>query len=637
MTVVPIRKAEFDGGTDRFLFDNAPTPIWLEDWTAVEAFCAARKAEGVGDIDELLAADEDLLCHVAGSIIVKAVNQAAVDFVQAPGVEGLLGNLPAQLMNDGSLISLRKQIVAVFEERTSEQHEVAGADFGAEALDAQLNWVAPIADGRPDYANVLVMFWDLKDHKATQRAMQEQVDVLETLLDMSRGIASTFDIDLILQLLIETSIELIGASGAMITLFDTEQRVINKQIVGGVAPMGLTAANAGMIDYAMLEASAAGLAIAKRQTVRVDDLGEQVPETWPAEIRTMLSGYPMIVAPILDDAFVIGTVMIVGFQHTTFANTDEAIARMIATQAGVAIRNAGLYEEMRESHDAARAAHDELKQTQTQLLAAQKMEAIGSLAAGIAHEINTPIQFVSDNTSFVKGSVETLADLAKAQAELLTRLTDHPRLAAEVEEITGRWAAADCDFLIEEMPDALAETIEGANRVTEIVRAMKEFAHPGSSTKETVDVNRVIKATKSVSRNEWKYVARLRLDLDKSIPTVEGFPGPLGQSLLIMFVNAAQALAEHRNVDNDGKGTITVQTSHTDKYVEIRVTDDGPGIPAEIKDRIFEPFFTTKDVGNGSGQGLSIAHSVVVDKHQGEIWVEDGDPGAVFVIRLPIS
>jgi signal transduction histidine kinase len=151
-----------------------------------------------------------------------------------------------------------------------------------------------------------------------------------------------------------------------------------------------------------------------------------------------------------------------------------------------------------------------------------------------------------------------------------------------------------------------------------------------------VDVNRVVTTTAAVSKNEWKYVAELELELSPNLPPVQGFSGPLGQSLLIMIVNAAQAFAEHRDIAGDGKGVITIGTSHTDSHVEIRVADNGTGVPDAIKERIFEPFFTTKEVGNGSGQGLSIAHSVVVDRHHGRIWLEDGDPGAVFVIQLPL-
>jgi signal transduction histidine kinase len=343
------------------------------------------------------------------------------------------------------------------------------------------------------------------------------------------------------------------------------------------------------------------------------------------------------VAPIIVDDLVLGTLTTLNNPGAPrFTEMDLSLVRMLAMQAAVAIRNAELYEELRTSRDSVAAAHEELKDTQTQLLAAQKMEAIGSLAAGIAHEINTPIQFVSDNVSFIKDSVEALGKLSAARSVFLDRIRDHPELGAEVAELHKQWEDGDSDFLMEEIPMAVAETLEGAQRVAEIVRAMKEFAHPGSQSKSSVDINRVVETTMQVSRNEWKYVAELELDLDDTIPIIEGHSGPLGQSLLIMFVNSAQAMAETRS-ESEGKGRIAVSTRHDDGWVEIRVTDNGPGIPQEIIDRVFDPFFTTKDVGKGSGQGLSIARSVVVDKHQGEIWIEDNNPGAVFVIRLPVE
>ncbi len=629
MTVAELATAEFSWGTDRFLFENAPTPIWLEDWTGVEAFCEAKRAEGVEDIAALLHQDGDLLRSVASSIIVKAVNQAAVDFVSAPSEQGLLGNLPAELLTQGSLVSLVKQMVAVFEGRTNEQHEVAGADFGAHALDAQLNWIAPIVDGAPDYANVLVMFWDLKEHKAEQRAMREQVDVLETLLDMSRGIASTFDTDLILELLAETSIELTTASGAMILLFDTKSEEIHKQVIRGDGPI-----DPPPRDYEMVATGPAGWVIANRKTLLVEDLGAAAMGTMPEELTARLDGYPLIIAPIIDDADVIGTVMIVGSQGTKFLPAHESITRMIAAQAGVAIRNASLYKDMRESHDAVRAAHDELKHTQTQLLTAQKMEAIGGLAAGVAHEINTPIQFVSDNVTFIRDGIETLSELAKAHLDILGKIAPESELGEQVAAARKLWKDKDCEFLLEEIPDAIVETLEGAKRVSDIVRAMKEFAHPGFEELSPTDINRVVETTVQVSRNEWKYVAEIELALDDDLPPIPALPGPLGQSLLIMIVNSAQAIAEQ---SREEKGKIKISTGLQGDVVEIRVTDDGPGIPTGILDRIFEPFFTTKAIGKGSGQGLSIAHSVVVDKHNGEIWADNLYPGTMIVMHLPVK
>lgn len=291
---------------------------------------------------------------------------------------------------------------------------------------------------------------------------------------------------------------------------------------------------------------------------------------------------------------------------------------------------------LRRSRDAVEAAHEELATTQTQLLAAQKLEAIGSLAAGIAHEINTPIQFISDNTTFIGEGVAALSELVVSHRRCLEEHGELPELTGELAELGRAWEEKDCDFYLGEMPRAIEETLDGAHRVAEIVRAMKDFAHPGTDTKSSVDVNRVISSSAAVSRNEWKQVADMELDLDPTIPAIQGLAGPLGQTMLILFVNAAQAMAEDC-AEGEGLGTIRVTTRRLDGMVEIRVADTGPGIPDEIVERIFDPFFTTREVGKGSGQGLSIARAAVVNQHQGEIWVEDGDPGAVFVIRLPVE
>ncbi len=324
----------------------------------------------------------------------------------------------------------------------------------------------------------------------------------------------------------------------------------------------------------------------------------------------------------------------------TIADRGLRSARLIRHQhdrlAALNVELEAQYAELRASRDAVQSAHEELANTQTQLLAAQKLEAIGSLAAGIAHEINTPIQFISDNTTFIGEGVEALSELLLSHRQCAAQHSDLPELTEELAEMNQEWDEKDCDFYLEEMPRAIDETLEGANRVAEIVRAMKDFAHPSSETKSSVDINRVIKSSMAVSRNEWKQIADMELDLDPDLPLIEGLAGPLGQTMLILFVNAAQAMEEDC-ADCDGKGTISVTTRHVDGMVEIRVADTGPGIPDDIVESIFDPFFTTREVGKGSGQGLSIARAAVVNKHQGEIRVENGNPGAVFVMRLPVE
>ncbi len=277
-------------------------------------------------------------------------------------------------------------------------------------------------------------------------------------------------------------------------------------------------------------------------------------------------------------------------------------------------------------------ANAELSTAQSALVQSQKMEAIGVLAAGIAHEINTPIQYVGDNVRFLGESTDDILGLlqtASRVAEMYAQDEDPAIIAllAAVEK-------ADVEFLIEEMPLAVSQALDGIGRVAEIIRAMKDFAHPGGEEAASVDINHAVTSTAIVSRNEWKYVAELETELDPDLPAVPAYSGPLNQVLLNLVVNAAHAIADA--VNEGQRGLITMKTSFDDTHVTISITDSGSGIPAEMVAKIFDPFFTTKEVGKGSGQGLAIAHQVVVDRHRGRIDVEsEVGVGTTFHIRLP--
>lgn len=276
------------------------------------------------------------------------------------------------------------------------------------------------------------------------------------------------------------------------------------------------------------------------------------------------------------------------------------------------------------------------KELEAQLLQAQRLESVGQLAAGIAHEINTPTQFVGDNTRFLQDAFRELQPLRESHALLLAAadsgsVTDE--LVARAHEVVEQ---ADVDYLFAEIPSAIEQTLEGVERVATIVRAMKDFSHPGSVTKELTDLNRALESTTTVARNEWKYAADLRFDLAKDLPQVPCMVGELNQAFLNIIVNAAHAIEDATGGVH--KGVITVSTAVMDDQVEIRIGDTGGGIPEEVRDRVFDPFFTTKAVGKGTGQGLAIARSVVVDKHGGALSVEsNAGEGTTFVIRLPLS
>jgi PAS domain S-box-containing protein len=283
-------------------------------------------------------------------------------------------------------------------------------------------------------------------------------------------------------------------------------------------------------------------------------------------------------------------------------------------------------------------AEQERQMMEVQLRQAQKLEAVGQLAAGIAHEINTPMQYVADNTRFLQDSFQNIWKVLQTQEELLCAARSNaltPELIARAEQAA---AAGDLEYLFEQIPAAINETLEGVGRITKIVSAMKEFSHPGGKEKSMANLNKAIESTATVARNEWKYVADMNLELDPDLPAVPCFLGEFKQAVLNLVINAAHAIGDVVKERPGSKGAITVRTCRNGDHVEVRVSDTGAGIPDAIRPRIFEPFFTTKAVGKGTGQGLSIVYGNVVKKHGGTVRFEsEVGKGTTFILRLPLA
>jgi len=266
----------------------------------------------------------------------------------------------------------------------------------------------------------------------------------------------------------------------------------------------------------------------------------------------------------------------------------------------------------------------------------QKLESVGRIAAGVAHEINTSVQFISDSVRFVRHALKdvphALADYRALAAGVLSGkdVTDAAKKAADTDE------AADVDYFLKNAPDALDRALEGIGRVGSIVRSMTEFAHPDARTKADVDLNRAIKTTLNMARNEYKSVAEIATDFG-DIPTVHCHAGDINQVVLNLLLNAAHAISDV--VDGtSAKGRITVRTRAIGDYVEISIGDTGDGIPEDVRGRIFEPFVTTKEVGRGTGQGLALSRGIVVEKLKGSLHFEtETGKGTTFFIRLPKS
>ncbi len=276
------------------------------------------------------------------------------------------------------------------------------------------------------------------------------------------------------------------------------------------------------------------------------------------------------------------------------------------------------------------------KEAQTAL--SQKMEAIGQLAAGIAHEINTPIQYIGDNINFFQRTFTRFGEVLNFYHDRLVEILQKNGTPEEIAEIEDQFQDKKIALYLTEAPAALQESQEGIERVRKIVMAMREFSHASDQDMKMADLNKAILTTITISRNEWKYIADMETELDPDLPQIFCQIDEINQVVLNMIVNASQAIQQALLNTPGEKGRIKISTRSDISKVYISISDTGTGIPESIRDRIFDPFFTTKDIGKGTGQGLALAHNIVVMKHKGRIHV-DTEPGkgSTFTIELQIE
>jgi two-component system NtrC family sensor kinase len=268
----------------------------------------------------------------------------------------------------------------------------------------------------------------------------------------------------------------------------------------------------------------------------------------------------------------------------------------------------------------------EIQEANNNLLQSEKLAAVGQLAAGIAHEINTPAQYVGDNIKAIGDFFDSITRLLSLYRHLLSE-QQQPELMEQVHELEEK---EDLAYILEDMPLAIAQSLEGMSQIVRIVQAMKGFSHVGPSRIANINVNQALENTLVVSRSSYKYFADVVTKLGE-IPLIECYPGELNQVFLNIIVNAAHAIEDGRK----GRGTITVVTAPTEKGVEIRISDTGNGIPETIRSRVFDPFFTTKDVDRGSGQGLNIAYRIIHQQHRGTLtFTTETGVGTTFIINL---
>lgn len=284
-----------------------------------------------------------------------------------------------------------------------------------------------------------------------------------------------------------------------------------------------------------------------------------------------------------------------------------------------------------------RQLQEETDRLQRQASQSQKLESLGQISMGIAHEIKSPLQFVGDNIDFVK---DAFVQIDSALSQLLNAFdADMPGavLPDGMKSITSGVDWEELAYSREELPKALNQAGEGLQRIGEIIKAVKGFSHPGRQEEEDASLIKCLRDAAVISKHEWKSVAKISWDMDDNLPDIRCNPGELIQAFINIIINAAHAISEKSSQGNTEMGTISIQVKQGEKDIEIQISDTGTGIPEKVIPRIYEPFFTTKDVGKGTGQGLAITHSIIVERHHGRIEVETRESrGTRFIITLPV-
>jgi len=271
-----------------------------------------------------------------------------------------------------------------------------------------------------------------------------------------------------------------------------------------------------------------------------------------------------------------------------------------------------------------------------QVTQSARLEAIGQQLAGVAHEINTPMQYIGDNTAFLGVTVRRLLELADSFERLIAQCRAEGAVASQLPGFERDLAMARLDFLRQQAPAAVDQSLQGIEQVREIIQALKEFSHPGDEQESEVDLNHIVRSAATITRGTWREHAELELELDPELRRIPGHPRDLARALINLIVNAVHAINERLVQQKVGSaGRIVVATANRIAGVELRVEDNGAGIPEAIRHRVLEPFFTTKRAGVGTGQGLSLVQSVVM-RHRGELsFSSDVGRGTTFFVRLP--
>lgn len=492
-------------------------------------------------------------------------------------------------------------------------------------------------------------------HASTTGTATHSLD-FEAVVKAARVISGEVMLDRLLAVMTEIVVETTGAQRGAIVL-DQEGTWMVRAIS---QPDGLhvsVLSNEALDSTHTIPSGAVRLVLRTGESLVVDDArlhGALAHDAYVEANNTK----SVLCAPIRHKSRVLGAMYVENNLVAGAFTADRLQAiDILASQVAVSIENARLFEmekrqglaltrmnedleelvatrtqELRQTNERLRAESNARAKAEVELRLTQKLQAVGQLAAGVAHEINTPMQYVGDNLHFLRGAWDDLLSFAGRVAEL--------REGAEPSSFTQRVReeeqAVDLDFLREGGSVAIENALQGVERVSRIVSALKAFSHPDQAEMSLEDINVVIDNTLVVACNEYKLVANVERDLQEGLPLLRCHGGEIRQVLLNLIVNAAHAIQDV--VDGTLElGTITVRSRLERGALVVQVVDTGAGIPEECRDQIFDPFFTTKEVGRGTGQGLALARSAV-ERHGGEILFDtEVGRGTAFTLRLPLE
>jgi signal transduction histidine kinase/HAMP domain-containing protein len=476
----------------------------------------------------------------------------------------------------------------------------------------------PIPEAGPDeigaMAQTLVMFRD------TLKELRETLAQFEALRAVGRAVGSSLELETVLSIVVARAVEFSRAQVGMIYDYDEATREFRFRTSQGAEPELIEHLKAEPIGFGEGPISATALSGSPRQ-VR-DLLGEQDVALPRLDALAQLGYRSLIAAPLLHEDEICGGLVVARREAGEFSKEIVGLIEAFATQSALAVHNAKQFEEQRQREHDLRVAHDELKAAQASLVHAEKMASLGQLTAGIAHEIKNPLNFVNN-----------FAGLSRELLEELREAVDG--------EVGG--AHSDIEELIGTLRGNMSKIAEHGRRADSIVTSMLLHSRGGTGERRRTDLNALVDEALNLAfhgarAQDKSFNVTLERDFDPNLTPLEIVPQDITRVLLNLFGNGFYAVKKRRDEQSDPayQPVLRVTTLDLEGQVEIRVRDNGVGMPPEIRAKLFTPFFTTKPTGEGTGLGLSISYDIVVQEHRGTITV-DSQPGEFteFTLRLP--